>query len=276
MERNIPVSYNIPFLNLAEPMHRSFFRELALNGARHVVLGTGMLTQMIAQPELPEVIAAELEEAGLSFADSHAPYGLHWDLSAPFEAERGARTLRMLLAIELASFFKVGTMTLHLGKKSPEMTPEQRVDAVCRSLEKLVPFAEEKKVTLCLENGFAYLGFPQQLLTIRERFPSLGICFDAGHANMSVAPDPAAAGKVPEMKEILEALLPHIANCHIHDNDGSCDRHDLPGRGNADWEYICGKLKEAPRLQVIQSEVNIPKNGVAIRELVETFRRMFE
>ena len=37
----------------------------------------------------------------------------------------------------------------------------------------------------------------------------------------------------------------------------------------------CTALVLMTRL-VIQSEVNIPKNGVAIRELVETFRRMFE
>lgn len=274
---NLPITYNLPFKFIGDDTRRIFFHELAVNGAKHVVLGTGLLPQMMARPELPEIVAAELEAEGLSFVDSHAPYGLHWDIGDPFEKEWNTKILRLKLSIELAAFFNVRTMTLHSGKLSSGVTPEQRFINICRALDELLDFAEKCKVTLCLENGFAYLGFPQTLLDVKERYPvdTLGFCFDAGHANMRTAPDPARQNGNFCALDFLDAMLPHIVNCHIHDNDGMHDQHDLPGRGCADWNKIVALLKKAPRLQVLQSEVAIAGNTVAARELVETFERIF-
>ena len=78
----VPVTYNIPFRFLGDELRPSFFNELALNGAKHVVLGAGLLPLLMSRPELPEMVASEMEETGLSFVDSHAPYGGHWDLAA--------------------------------------------------------------------------------------------------------------------------------------------------------------------------------------------------
>ena len=92
---------------------------------------------------------------------------------------------------------------------------------------------------------------------------------------MRTAPDPARQNGNFCALDFLDAMLPHIVNCHIHDNDGMHDQHDLPGRGCADWNKIVALLKKAPRLQVLQSEVAIAGNTVAARELVETFERIF-
>ena len=53
------------------------------------------------------------------------------------------------------------------------------------------------------------------------------------------------------------------------------DRHDLPGRGCVQWQKLVPLLKSAPRLQSVQSEVHMAVHGVAVRELVETFERLF-
>ena len=277
MQKQIPVTYNFPFKHLNDEVRKIFFHDFAVNGGKYVVLGAGLLPQMISRPELPEMVAAELAAENLEFMDSHAPFGLHWDVGSPFEKEKAARLLRMKLSIELANYFSVKTMTIHLGKKAPEVSYEERLEAVCRTLDELLPFAEEKKVTLCLENGFAYLGYPRILLEIKERYPeeTLGFCFDAGHANMSLSPDPERQQPAPTLEEFADIMLPHMVNCHLHDNDGSHDLHDLPGRGCVDWEMLAGKLQKAPRLQVIQSEVNMVSNTVSLRELTETFNRIF-
>ena len=277
MKTFLPVSYNIPFPFIPDEMRKTFLHELAVNGAKYVVLGSGLLPELMARPELPEIIGSEMRNEGLEFMDAHAPYGPHWDIGAPFESERPARMLRMKLAIELAAFFKVRTMTLHMGKLHEGMRAEERFANVCRSLEELLPFAESRGVTLCVENGFAYLGFPQNLLAVKKEFPTdaLGFCFDAGHANMKFAPDPEKQAWEVDEEAFLDAMLPHMVNCHIHDNDGMHDKHDLPGRGCADWERIVSKLKKSPRLQVIQSEVNLRSNIVAVRELVGTFDKIF-
>ena len=92
---NLPVTYNIPFRYLGDELRKNFFHEFAVNGGRHIVLGAGLLPQLMARPELPEMVAAEMSAEGIDFLDSHAPYGPHWDIGAPFEAERPARMLRL-------------------------------------------------------------------------------------------------------------------------------------------------------------------------------------
>ena len=278
MEKKIPVTYNIPFHLLSDEMRRCFLRELALNGAKHVVLGQSLLTMLIERPELLQQIASEMEENALAFKDAHAPTNAHRDLGCAFAAERKGVLLRQKLALETAAFFNVKTMTVHLGKRAPELSEESFYDMIYSALDELLPFAEERKITLCIENSYARKGFPGALFKIKEKFPvdTLGFCFDAGHANIVCDPETKEKVQGIDSEEILTAMLPHIVNCHIHDNDGSRDQHDLPGRGCADWPRIIAQLKKAPRLQVIQSEVAIPSNGVAVRELVETFERLFK
>ena len=74
---------------------------------------------------------------------------------------------------------------------------------------------------------------------------------------------------------IAEKMLPEIVNCHLHDNFGDKDQHDLPGRGNINWQKLKEQLSRAPRLQVIQSEVITRRNGISIKELVQTFNNIF-
>lgn len=274
--KNFPITYNVRFELYPEELRRCMLREFALNGARHLVLEKSLITMTMEKPALLGQIASEMAVAGLSFKDSHAPYGPHWDLGCAFEEERPALMLRLKTAIETAAFFNVDTMTMHLGKRAETTSEEKYFSLICSSLDQLLPLAEERRVTLCVENSFAWRGFPETLFKIREKFPddSLGFCFDAGHANMTTQPE--TLKKAPaDTVEILSAMLPHIVNCHIHDNDGMHDHHDLPGRGCAQWQTLIPLLKSAPRLQVIQSEVHTAQNGVVVRELVETFDKFF-
>ena len=75
---------------------------------------------------------------------------------------------------------------------------------------------------------------------------------------------------------ILEKMLPHVVNCHLHDNNGIVDQHYNPGRGTVDWKHIVGLLKQAPRLQVIQSEVIPVRVHDSIRDICSKFRELGE
>lgn len=277
MEKKIPLTYNIPFRLLNNEMRFCFLRELALNGAEHVVLGQHLFTAMMAEPGLGAQVASEMEKCGLTFKDAHAPTGEYWNLGSALLSERKSLLLRQKVTLETASLFNVRTVTMHMGKRAPELSEEAFYDLVFSALDELLPFAEERGIILCVENGYAFKGFPHAVLKVKEKFPvdSLGFCFDAGHANMVTHPETKVKNQEIDTLQILNAMLPHIVNCHIHDNDGMHDQHTLPGWGTADWGQIVSLLKKAPRLQVIQSEVNIPANGVAVRELVETFERLF-
>ena len=274
---NIPVSYFTHYSSMEEGVWRCFLREMAENGAKHLVLVSTMITAVMNNPGLKKQLESEMNGAGLTFVDSHAPYGLLWDLSCAFEDERTLMKLRQKIALEIAAYFNVKSMTMHIGVCKEDQSKEQYFKRIYDALDELLPYAEKLGIVICIENGFAWRGASEQLFTIKEKYPEdvLGFCFDAGHANMSTQPETLVKAPLrPE--EILEKMLPHVVCCHIHDNDGMHDRHTLPGRGCAEFDKMIPLLKKAPRLQVIQSEVLHFSNGVSVKELVETFERLFK
>ena len=168
---------------------------------------------------------------------------------------------------------------------------EQNVERIGDALSQILPAAEKLGITVCIENIWFPTSTPEVLLGIKEKFPTdaLGFCYDAGHANLCAKghlyPDGGSYGKawnmiygtqpVPDDK-ICEKMLPHIVNCHLHDNDGNGDQHFGPGCGNVDWPHIAGLLRKAPRLKNIQSEVIVPNRAdVSVRKLCESFRNLF-
>ena len=81
-------------------------------------------------------------------------------------------------------------------------------------------------------------------------------------------------GHLVEEPEALKKLLPWIVTCHLHDNNGLGDQHQLPGRGTIDWEHLMPELLAAPRLVSCQSEVGFLLYNIPIRTLCETMSRL--
>ncbi len=69
-------------------------------------------------------------------------------------------------------------------------------------------------------------------------------------------------------------MLPHIATCHLHDNNGIWDEHLLPGRGNIDWPRLINLLKTAPRLKCFENEVIPIRTGASIMDICKTVRKL--
>jgi sugar phosphate isomerase/epimerase len=180
----------------------------------------------------------------------------------------------------------------HIGNDArfPEVPLERQTELVCEALSELLPEAEKCGITICIENIWFRINTPDMLLKIKSHFPTpnLGFCYDAGHANImdkgrTYGTGNAwrgwnASGKpVPQWEDqALEKMLPHVVNCHLHDNDGSADSHNLPGCGNVKWDHIVDLLGQAPRLKVIQSEVKHSRHNLELPMLVQKFRQMFD
>jgi sugar phosphate isomerase/epimerase len=166
-------------------------------------------------------------------------------------------------------------------------TLAQHLDAARATLDEVLPVAEKLGVAIALENIFKPLNTVDDVLTLIKEFPSpcLGACFDSGHANIMEhgKNDPECIacdrfGKVgvpvPWEENVLDRMLPHIVNCHLHDNCAVRDDHDLPGRGSIDWKRVFARLRTAPRLKCMQSEVIAVKHAIPVRTLVETFETL--
>ena len=284
----VPFTYFFGLAGLDENLRRMALEEFAANGARHLVLSDGLLKEVAGAPKLYLQLQREMRDAGLTFVDAHAPFGAETDPAVPVPEYRRQMLARLKFDLQLVRDFGVDSCCVHIDTTLyPGYTLEQHFDAARRSLEELLPVAEKLGVTICLENIFKPLNSVDDVLTLIAEFPSpyLGACFDVGHANIMEhgMSDPECvaydrfgkAGRtVPWETDVLGRMLPHIVNCHLHDNHAVRDEHDLPGRGTVDWTTVFARLRTAPRLRSMQSEVLPGRHGIPVKTLVETFERL--
>jgi sugar phosphate isomerase/epimerase len=237
---------------------------------------------------LAERVKEEMAAEGLKFMDAHAGYGKFVDINCPIPEARGEMLARHKLTLHMIAALGVKTIAFHTGNENayPGYTVDTQMDFIKRSLDELLPLAEELGIVICIENIWHQTNTPERLLEVKECFPTdaLGFCYDAGHANLMDKgrnyPESNACqtwGSVTPAwdDQILEKMLPHVVNCHLHDNNGMSDQHRNLGDGNIDWQHIAGLLAKAPRLQVIQSEVVLVSANVAIKELCGKFFEIF-
>ena len=277
-------------------------KSLAYHGVRHIVLTNTLLALMMRYKGLLQKVKAAVEEAGLDFVDAHSIFGTWWDLNEPDPARREEMIATHIHAMALAAELGVKTITIHVGNSlspcrvyspSPwldmisQTSREQMIENSVTALKRLVPYAESLGMTICIENVRYVCTTPEALWEIKREFPSeaLGFCCDVGHANIvrplyeaSEFPEQramAADASTPLALQIVKQMLPHIVNCHLHDNDGTDDQHRLPGDGTLDWTAVAALLRQAPRLQCLQSEVLSVRCKATMPVLVETFHRIF-
>ena len=290
---SVPVTFYYDFEGISDRMRPYTMAEFAAAGAKHLVLSDALIAQIESKPGFEDKLLAEMNKAGLSFCDAHAPFGPLLDLNCPYVEKRPMMIARLKFALELCAYMKVDTITIHLGNNHFEpattIADEIHIARMKESLSELCPLAEKLGITICIENIWFSVNTPDVINSIVKEFPTpaLGVCYDSGHANImdngrNYATGNAhrgwqAAGKAVVWEDkALEKLLPNVVNCHLHDNTGWNDAHALPGMGCINWGHIIPLLKKAPRLKAVQSEVAPTRCGVYIRELVSKFNALGE
>lgn len=286
----VPVTFCYGFDGLSDRMRANMMQEFAANGAKHLVLTSSLISMIMGNANLPKKLLKEMNDAGLTFVDAHAPFQGVYDPIYPDPAYRPQMIRRQQLYLQICQEMGVDTFTVHVGNDFhyPEIPFEKHIDNICSALDQILPVAEETGVTVCIENIWVRSNVSPVLIDIKKKFPTpyLGLCFDSGHAHLmeegykfeenAVNDLWKAVGCEPVwQKNILEDMLPDVVNCHLHDNDGQYDYHWLPGKGSIDWKRVISQLKKAPRLKNIQSEVNV-FDGVTIRSVVEKFNELGE
>lgn len=258
-------------------------------GARHLVMTDALLLKIMGKPSLYGALQKEMAACGMDFVDAHAPFSEYSNLGIPDDTLRQVMIDRQRLVLRLVRDFGVKTCTFHVGRLFyPTCTLEQYRDAVQRSLDALLPVAEELQVILAVENIMRPLNTTDFLLELKREYPTpwLGFCYDAGHANiMQTGREQAGSqpygnwdgwGDIQWETDVLSALLPDIVSCHLHDNTGFHDDHKMPGEGTVIWPKVIEGLKAAPRLLSVQSEVMYNKYGYSMEQLCRTMSTLTE
>lgn len=273
---------------LDDALRRCYLNELAACGAKQLVHTSSMLRAVMGNHDLGKKYAADVAAAGLSWCDSHALFGPDWDLNTLRQHDMVICGHK--LAMNIVAQRGIKTMTFHIGNDFiyPEIPEEKHFERIYRSLDELLPEAEKLDLVIAIENSWTKLASPENLLKIKAHYDTgyLGICYDSGHANIMdngrLYPQGPAYDtwqamqiKTPVWEDAaLEKMLNDTVVCHLHDNDGTGDYHNLPGRGNIDWNKTMKLLENAPRLMSLQSEVAVARHGISCKELVETFADM--
>jgi sugar phosphate isomerase/epimerase len=273
----------------------NIFAEFAANGAEFVVINEHMATRILDERRYYSTLECQTRKTGVKLFEIHAPFGECWDLNCSVRARRPDMIREHIRCMNYAAEAGCKTYVIHVGAWDcifrPEISLEKMRSLALDSLGKLLPAAEKAGIILAVENSFEMSNATDEVLGLLKNFdsPFLGCCFDAGHANY-MAPsrdgkpkvhlqylvEQAWRGNLIEEPAALEKLLPHIVTCHLHDNSGVGDDHNLPGRGTADWAAVMPKLLSAPRLISCQSEVNYVANQVSIKELCQTMSSLME
>lgn len=277
------LTHALPWVQIKTREERTaLMRELADLGETHIVLNSTLLGEGAADPAALMTFAADMKSFGLAFADCHAFWGTWSDPGMPVPEWRECLLLRHKLAFRFCERFGVTSMAFHTGNTlnsvfGSHLTLEDYYRALTASLDILLPEAEKCGVVIALENQWTPLNHSGILLRVMEEYrsPFLGLCFDSGHGNLTEKgmqfPDQTCVpaiwkdlGVPVQWEEALaEKFSPWMVNCHLHDNNGITDQHDLPGEGTIDWARIVRVLKNSPRLQCIQNEALLGDNPLA-------------
>lgn len=174
-----------------------------------------------------ESLIAILADSGLRVHSIHSPHGADCDISNLDDEvhERGVDAI--IESIELASMLESQRVIVHASHRL-QGPPNGRFERARGVMRELSLVAMDSGIVLALENlPPGYLGHSaDELLELLDgcEKKGIGICFDAGHANLS-----------GHLQEFARALLPRSVTVNVHDNDGSKDQHMFPGQGSIDW-----------------------------------------
>lgn len=168
-------------------------------------------------------------------------------------------------AIEVAEKVQFRYLIQHLGVAGQEYD-EHRLEAAFNSLEELSLFASHRGVKILLENIPSSIASAERLLHFVEQMHlDLGFCFDVGHAHI-----------MEGIEEAFSIMAPRVRSTHVHDNNGTDDRHLFPvvsSGGTVDWrktmEMLRSRGEQYPLLLELKDQGDKANPLDAVREVFE-------
>lgn len=291
--KEIPLSHFFPWKKINDDFVTNILCEFADNGAESVVLTDEWGKRLVKEPGFYTTLLGWLRESGMKIFECHGLWSIAYDLNITDRPRRRAMIEEHKLCMEYAADLGCRTYVMHIGAFDcyyKDTTLEEMRRLAVESLEKLIPAAEKLGIIIAIENSFEPSNTPDEVLYFLNNFntPVLGCCFDTGHANiMAKTPgkDPAKYASymnvcwksgVVEEADAFGKLAPHIVTCHLHDNDGYGDAHNLPGTGTIDWKTLIPALKNCPRIVSMQNETSAGAYHVSIAKLCRTFDELMK
>jgi len=144
---------------------------------------------------------------------------------------------RLMKTMELAHFFKPKMIVFHPGYERWKFDGNVKLwlESSLQTWRPLVKKAEERGLTLAVENVFEE--GPDSIKSLLDEIhsPHFRFCFDTGHHHVfSKTPLPAW----------IEALGGFLGEVHLHDNHKEMDEHLPVGEGEFDFDQLFTLLSQ--------------------------------
>lgn len=202
----------------------------------------------------------------------HAPEDLC--LASMQKRMREAGLARLKEALDLASDVGGKCVTFHLGVGQVywrlddnlvslhDKYPEE-VRGILRDTVAVIREHRTDGVAPCIENaGYFGPAVVQEVLAETLRSDGVYLTWDIAHAHLR-------SRQNERQNEFFLRHLESVRNAHIHDNDGSQDRHGLPGTGTVDFAYHLKILSDTSAFLIL--EIGPRENAVEALRRIERY-----
>lgn len=178
-------------------------------------------------------------------------HGSFWDLNpASHHRELQKLTLNQVRrSIDACRTLGAEIVVLHFGRcPVPDAKDflEEAKRRYRRFIEKCLPYARERGVTLALENAIGqpttYPSTVEELKQLVLELEGAKVAFDIGHAHLAERRAGIKDTGLAIAKDI-EGLRKHLVHVHVHDNRGKDDDHLSPGDGDINFKPVVDALR---------------------------------
>ena len=175
-----------------------------------------------------------IKEGVLRPASVHLPF---FDPSFVDEDRRKMEIARLTKLIKDNADLMGPMVTLHASGEPPMEEHPQRIGQVCKSIEEMLPLAQELDFVINVEflPRTCVGNCAEELQQIVSHFDAdkVGICLDVNHI----------MDKYLELPAMIDLLAPRIRSFHINDYDGIDETHWLPGQGILNWPELMKHIR---------------------------------
>ena len=174
----------------------------------------------------------QANEYGVHIRCIHLPYGQGWDISENFDFQRKAAVQAHLEIIKRCDE-TVKPVYYVLHPSTEPIEPDMRQAHLAHAHESLTVLSANVN-NLLIENlpRDCLANTSDELIRLLEPFPNLSVCCDLNHLLQET---PQAA---------LRKLGSRVKHLHVSDNDGTNEKHWLPGDGIIDWVEVLRALRD--------------------------------
>jgi sugar phosphate isomerase/epimerase len=194
---------------------------------------------------LSAAVLDQIEKQDLEMLIERLDWGPKLTLHAPFmdlnpgamdPMVRSVTQVRFRQLLNIASILKPRAAVFHAAYDRWRYSGRRDIwlENCIDTWRKVMEMASKTGLRIAVENVFDE--DPEALHMLIEKIdsPDFGFCFDSGHFNLF--------SKVT-MEQWFESLGRHLAEVHLHDNDGKADSHWALGRGTVNFEKFFNLMK---------------------------------